>query len=99
MAVFDAVLIGGGLLTLAFVVMTYRGGARPDRFLVVALLACLISGATALYCTNRDSGTGILLSRGFPKPFHFQWHVRESRGEARSDINFIYFGANTFVYL
>jgi heme A synthase len=99
MAVFHALLIGGGLLTLALVVMTYRGGARPERFLVLALLACLLSGASALHATNRHSGTGILLSRGFPKPFHFQWQDRETPQEPRRDINFVYFGANTFVYL
>jgi heme A synthase len=99
MAVFHALLVGGGLLTLALVVMTYRGGARPDRFLVITLVACLISGASALYVTNRHSGTGTLLSRGFPKPFHFQWQDREVRTPPRHDINFVYYGANTFVYL
>lgn len=49
MAAFHALLIGGGLLTLALVVMTRRGGAGPERLLTLALLALLFSGGSALH--------------------------------------------------
>ena len=94
-----ALLIGGGLLALALVVMTYRGGVTPGRLIAIFALALVTSGASAVYETRRSSGTGTLEARGYPKPFHFQWQDFERREVRHGDINFIHFGANTFVHL
>jgi hypothetical protein len=99
MAALHALLIGGGLLALALVVMTYRGGVTPGRLIAIFLLAVITSAGSAIHERQRSSGTGTLESRGFPKPFHFRWQDFEQRDKPRADINFLFFGANTFVHL
>lgn len=99
MAALHALLIGGGLLALALVVMAYRGGVTPGRLFAIFILAVLTSGTSAIHETQRSSGTGTLESRGYPKPFHFRWQSFETREAGNADVNFVYFGANTFVHL
>lgn len=99
MAALHALLIGGGLLALALAVMAYRGGVTPGRLIVIFLLAVITSAGSAIHERPRSSGTGTLESRGFPKPFHFRWQDNEHREEHRANLNFVYFGANTFVHL
>jgi hypothetical protein len=99
MAALHALLIGGGLLALALVVMVYRGGITPGRLIAIFLLAVITSAGSSIYQTERSSGTGMLESRGFPKPFHFRWQDFERREVRNGDVNFVFFGANTFVHL
>lgn len=99
MAALHALLIGGGLLAISLLVMIYRGGVTPGRLLAIFLLAVITSAGSAIHERERSSGTGTLESRGFPKPFHFRWQDLEQREETGGEINFVYFGANTFVHL
>lgn len=60
MAALHALLIGGGLLALALLVMTYRGGVTPGRLILIVFLAFLTSGAYAFYETRaRDASFSI----------------------------------------
>ena len=99
MATLHALLVGGGLFALALVVMTERTIQALPRIVFAVLLGVVASGASALYSTSRDSGTGTLVSRGFPRSFHFDWHDHEGRGEERRDINFLFLTANTVVHV
>jgi uncharacterized protein len=61
MAALHALLIGGGLLALALVVMTYRGGVTPGRLIVIFILALITSGAYSLYETQaRDADINVV---------------------------------------
>ena len=98
MATLHALLIGAGLLVIALTVMFTRRLAMPVLVAISILVALMTSAASAAYATERHSGTGHQVSRGFPRPFHFQWRAMERSGEARRDINFLFFGANTFLH-
>ena len=99
MPAFPALLVGGGLLILAALIMVYRGSATPGRITAILFLSIVTSGASLLYDTSRHSGMGTLLSRGYPKPFHFRWEPFEKNVTPSTDINVGYFGVNTFVHL
>ena len=99
MPAFPALLVGGGLLILAALIMIYRASATPGRITAMLILSIVTSGASLLYETNRHSGMGTLFSRGYPKPFHFRWEPFEKNVQPRSDVNFLYLGVNTFVHL
>src|SRR5688500_16285697 len=99
MAALHGLLIGGGLLVIALVILTARGINPTVRLSIALVLVLRTSGASALYATQRHSGTGNLISRGFPKPFHFYWRDFEGRGETRGGTNFTYYAVNTVIHL
>ena len=99
MATSHALLIGGGLFTLALVVLTARSIPPVKRLLAAVVLALLTSGATYFYATQRSAGTGLQISRGFPRPFHFLWRDTEGRGPSRSATNFVFAASNTVVHI
>ena len=98
MATLHALLIGSGLLVIAAAVMHTRRLAMQVLVAISILLALLTSTASAAYSTEGHAGTGRLVSRGFPRPFHFQWQDMEKRTDPRRDINVLFFGANTFLH-
>lgn len=94
----NALLIGAGLLTLAGVIMAARQVVSWKLLALTALIALVSSGASAGVANSRHAGTGVVVSRGFPKPYHFHWRDFEGR-ESRRGMNLIYFGANSLVHL
>jgi hypothetical protein len=84
MALLPALCIGGGLLVLAAVVMTYRRNATPERLTAIVILAVLASpawmtadfrhfnagifGSNALINAGVLSLLGSMLPRPTPKP-------------------------------
>jgi uncharacterized protein len=94
----NALLIGAGLLILAGSIMVARRIVSWRLLAVTLLIALVSSGASAGVSRARHSGTGVVVSRGYPKPYHFYWRDFEGRGSHRG-MNAIYFAANTFVHL
>ena len=94
-----ALLLGGGLFALALVLMRKRVVQLLPRLVFAILFGLIGCGASALYATSRHAGTGIQVSRGFPRSFHFQWRDTEGRGIERRDINFLFLTANTVVHV
>ena len=99
MATLHALLIGGGLFTLALVVLTARSIPPANRLVVAFILALLTSGASYFYATHGHAGTGTQISRGFPRPFYFLWSDMEGRGPSRSAINFVFAASNAIVHI
>ena len=98
MPTLNALLLGGALLTLAVLIMAARRSATWNLIIVTLVIALVASGASAGFSQARHAGTGITVSRGYPRPYYFQW--RDFDGSAsRRDMSALYFGANTFVYL
>lgn len=97
MATFHALLVGGGLFTLALVIMSARCVRITPRLLAALLFALLTSAGSALYATSGHAGTGTQVSRGFPRPFHFQRAGFEGRGESRH-LNYVFFAGNSIVH-
>lgn len=98
MTTFHALLIGAGLMIAAGVIMAARRVVSGPLLAVVILVALISSAASASRATQRHAGTGTVVSRGFPKPYHFHWRDFEGRGENRG-WSATYFGANTAVHL
>src|SRR5687768_213349 len=98
MATLNALLIGGGLVSLAVLIMAARRSATWGLLVVILLVSLVASGASAGISHARHAGTGIAVSRGYPRPYFFHWQDFEGRN-GRRDMNALYFGANTFVYL
>lgn len=98
MGTLHALLIGTGLLVIAVAVMVTRRLAMPAVVAISLLLAFATSGASAVHATEGHAGSGHLVSRGFPKPFHFHWRATEDAPVTRRDINFVFYAANTFVH-
>jgi hypothetical protein len=94
----NALLIGAGLLMLAGLIMASRRVVSWKLLVITLLIALVSSGASAGVARSRHSGTGVVVSRGYPKPYHFYWRDFEGRGSHRG-MNGIYFAANTFVHL
>ena len=97
-ATFDALLAGGGLLVLAGVIMVARRVISPQLLIAVVVVALVGSAGSAAVARSRDSGMGRMTSRGYPKPYHFDWKAFETP-ERHRGVNVMYFAANTFVYL
>jgi uncharacterized protein len=98
MATLNALLIGGGMVTLAVLIMAARRSATWGLLILIVLVSLIASGASAGISQARHAGTGISVSRGYPRPYFFQWRDFEGRN-GRRGMNALYFGANTFVYL
>ncbi|HUP48448.1 MAG TPA: hypothetical protein VNA04_06635 [Thermoanaerobaculia bacterium] len=98
MTTLHALLIGGGLLVIALVVMAARSVASPGRLLAVVLLALVTSSASAFYSTTRSFGAGEHVSRGYPRPYHFQWSDLDGLFGSRR-VNIASYATNTLVHL
>jgi hypothetical protein len=95
---FQALATGLILFALATLIATIRPARTHHRVFVAIVIALLTSGASAAISSERPSGTGTLMSRGYPRAFYFRWTDFE-RVQERTGMNLLYFGANTTLHL
>lgn len=91
MPLFQTLLIGGTLLIVAGGLMFVRQMGAGTRLAIALGIGLVASGLSAAVSEEKLSGTQTLISRGYPKHFHF-----ETGG--RSGVNTLYFAGNTVVH-
>jgi hypothetical protein len=102
MPLFELLMISAGVALAAFCVASIIPAARAllVRKLFWALLSAgslLLSLASAFATTRRHSGTGDMISRGWPKPYYFDWRSWESE-ERVTGHNLLYFAGDLLFY-
>jgi hypothetical protein len=70
---------------------------RPRLWISIAAAASALSLASALHSTRRQSGTGLQISFGWPKPWSGRWESFED-DQMSSGYNLLYFAGNTLFY-
>ena len=98
MTTFQALAIGLGLVAVATLIATIRPAVSRRGVLITLILALFLSGGSVAVSSQRHSGMGTMTSRGYPKPYAFQWIAFEGP-EKHAGFNALYFAANTCFYV